>query len=95
MSAILLPERQVEHSRKRRWCHWCGQWIEIGDTYWKWFDAGDFHGEVRMHPECRDAFHAYDWDSDDTWGTGENNRGCSCFNDDQCKKCYPSKTRHE
>ena len=46
-------EQSVKRSRKRRWCDWCGEAIEIGQPYesYRWADGGDA-GTVKMHPEC-------------------------------------------
>ena len=46
--------------RKRKWCEWCGEWIEVGEEavvrVYKW--DGSFT-DARQHPECFDAMQDY------------------------------------
>lgn len=46
----------IRSARKSHICDWCGQRINVGDTYqrWRWFINGDA-GTGRAHPECREA----------------------------------------
>ena len=46
--------RNVKHARKQHRCHWCGEMINIGDPYSRWFDY-DVALTVKVHPECFDA----------------------------------------
>lgn len=54
--SIETISNETRKARKRRRCTWCGQWIEVGQTY--------IHERVKvegdpatndLHPECDDA----------------------------------------
>ena len=49
-------EQSVKASRKVRRCDWCGELINIGQSYesYRWRDGSD-GGTVVMHPECLQA----------------------------------------
>jgi predicted RNA-binding Zn-ribbon protein involved in translation (DUF1610 family) len=46
----------IKAAKKLHRCSWCGQRIEIGDSYkrWRCYDGGEA-GTVKMHPECDEA----------------------------------------
>jgi len=46
-------EATEQLARKKHKCSWCGESIEIGESYkrYRYFDGGDA-GTVKMHPEC-------------------------------------------
>ena len=48
--------QSVKKSRKRRWCDWCGEAIEIGQSYDSYmFAAYGDTSRIKMHPECHRA----------------------------------------
>ena len=70
--------QHIKASRKRRQCDWCGEAIEIGQSYesYRWARPGD-SGTVRQHPECILAMQQMaereDWEFD--WSFGDFKRG--------------------
>jgi hypothetical protein len=71
----------VQRSRKKRQCSWCGELIEIGESYhsYRFSDGGDT-GKVIMHPECYTAMRVVADEEGECfeWGVGDFNRGCGC-----------------
>jgi hypothetical protein len=68
-------------ARKRHLCYWCGEPICVGEKYasWTWID--DCIETIRVHMECRDAWHRAACDQSDIYyecGHGEHCRGCTC-----------------
>lgn len=51
-------DETIKAARKAHACSWCGERIEVGDTYtrYRFFQHGDA-GTCRMHPECLAAMH--------------------------------------
>lgn len=54
-----MTEPTTQFARKRYPCEWCGESINIGDSYtrYRWFCHGDA-GTCRMHRECLAAMQA-------------------------------------
>lgn len=48
---------EVKKSRRPHRCWWCGEAIEVGTAYvwWAWYEDG--FTRVKVHPECREAWH--------------------------------------
>lgn len=83
-------EQSVKASRKARRCDWCGELINIGQSYesYRWRDGSD-GGTVVMHPECLQAMERTSreeggWWID--WDRGENVRGKSWGEMDAAEK---------
>lgn len=49
-------DQVIKAARKQHGCSWCGERIEVGETYtrYRWFNDGDA-GTCKMHPECHAA----------------------------------------
>ena len=58
----------ITKSRKPHRCHWCGERIEVGESYIRiagvW--SGDF-GVSSWHPECDEVFKALTWQETSEW----------------------------
>jgi hypothetical protein len=68
-------------ARKFHTCYWCGERIKKGEQYarWAWVENGVVDS-IRVHPECKDAWHAA---AEEEWGyyktgPGDHCRGCMC-----------------
>jgi len=68
----------VKAAQKKHRCSWCGEAIEIGDTYsrYRYFMDGDA-GSVRMHPECLNAMQTEGQETGEwvEWSPYSNTRG--------------------
>ena len=55
--------RNVKHARKQHRCHWCGEMINIGESYSRWFDYTE-RVMCKVHHECFDAMeeNCSEWD---------------------------------
>ena len=86
MSVIGMPET-IKKAKKRHRCSWCGEFIEIGDSYerWIWNDGGAILA-VKAHPECEDAMVG-----GDEFTPYDNPRGCNCGFDARCERCKAKK----
>lgn len=53
MSGTMTDTTIHKAVRKKHRCEWCGELIDIGDTYhrYRWFQHGEA-GVCKMHPEC-------------------------------------------
>jgi hypothetical protein len=73
------PVRHIEHAQKRYICDWCGEKIEIGESYKTWFTYGE-NTTTRSHPECFRAMLDFDWfePGGEMPLTGTYRRGCCC-----------------
>ena len=51
------PTHHVKTRGRVRRCAWCGQRIEIGETYakWLWYDGGE-RSTVYAHKECTEVW---------------------------------------
>jgi hypothetical protein len=59
MSYTLIQEREVKAARKAHRCIWCGQPINVGESYT--YERSIFEGEPQTHhwhPECLGAMRA-------------------------------------
>lgn len=65
----LLRHDTIKAARKQHVCFWCGEAINVGDSYVRSVVKGDFGGSVdesKLHPEC-----------DAAWGrAAAEERGC-------------------
>ena len=58
----------VTKARKQRRCHWCGERIEIGQSYVR--IAGQWDGDFGVsswHPECDAVFLSLTWQEREAW----------------------------
>lgn len=78
---------KIAAARKRHACTWCGEAINVGDSYvrYRWFYEGDA-GTNRMHPECDGACNeaAREEGGFLEFTPGSFMRGCSCDRSDHC-----------
>jgi hypothetical protein len=60
--------RLIKAARKAHRCHWCDQWIDVGESYY--YGAGEYEGDfcvTKTHQECEAASNR----------TMEHNKECS------------------
>lgn len=71
----------IQSAKKRHACTWCGESINVGETYmrYRWFRDGDA-GTNKMHPECDAACNdaAREEGGWIEFMPGEHARGCQC-----------------
>ena len=77
-----IATKFVRSCRRRRRCYWCGEFIEIGQSLWKYVDLVD--GEIAdfvFHPECEEAHRTdpMEYDYDEGPEEGGHYRGCWCL----------------
>ena len=74
MSAYAGKVHTVKSARKTHRCQWCGQKIEVGDSYnhWLWFCDGD-RTTVKSHIECYD-YAMSTRDEEFAWFEGDGSR---------------------
>jgi|688.fasta_scaffold2386605_1 hypothetical protein len=88
MGTASEPET-IKAAKKAHQCSWCGERIEIGETYirYRWF-GDDGAGVVKEHPECFDAMNEMiDFEGEIEFQPGDCPRGCNCGHDAGCKRC--------
>ncbi len=74
----------VKHAHKRYRCIWCWEFIEIGETYVRWFYYEE-RAQCRMQPECKHAADKAVPYDEFLPIPGTYRRGCWCGEDDgQC-----------
>lgn len=78
----------VKKARKKHACSWCGQIIQVGESYSRYASDYDGFTTVKVHDECLAAMIGWD-DNGDGFLPGDNPRGCNCGWDRSCKKCHP------
>ena len=65
----------VKAARKAYTCDWCGERIDKGEAYARWYDYGE--STCRVHPECLVAIGKADLD-EELPPRGTYGRGCWC-----------------
>ena len=79
-------------ARSEHRCCWCGETIEKGETYYRWFCV--FEGSantLKMHPECEHAESKLYIETDEhEWDDYSFTRGCVCDSGDEWHGTYPS-----
>jgi hypothetical protein len=83
--------QRILRARKQHRCHWCGEAIEVGQSYARWFSKSDGPYTTRVHPECDKAWgQMVRLDDEYRYGVHEAThcRGCTC----ERGSCVCSKT---
>ena len=70
------PPVEVKCAKKAHKCSWCGEQIENGARYWRWFAVQDYADTLKLHPECYDVL-----PQGDEWEIYAGKRG-KAFSDD-------------
>lgn len=86
--------QRVKAARKPHRCYWCGERIEAGQPYLRWFSRSDGPYTTRVHPECEAAWQrAIKLDDEYRYGVHEatHTRGCICDKGDL--KCFDCTAR--
>ena len=56
MSGEVIGYKKISKCRKEHTCYWCGEKIEKGQSYRRWCWVDDGLEEIKVHPECADAW---------------------------------------
>jgi hypothetical protein len=77
MSDFYATPTKVEHAKKAHKCSWCGEAIEVGSLYWRWFAVQDYADTLKFHPECYEVL-----PQGEEWKPYEHKRGKAYGDDD-------------
>ena len=72
---MILSEKHIKKTQKRRRCEWCGEHIEQGDPSMVINAVWDDFQSVRFHPECHDGWSNSKMGLDDEWELHAQERG--------------------